>query len=337
MTRRTTWVLGVLAAAAAGCRAPRAELQVKRPPTLHLPPVKVLAVEDMQPATKGDDAIAAHVKAALISAINREGAIQAMDLGEARKRAAKEGLKIEAVLRGRVWADFVHIRGLKEPLITSDVVWDTNPQGVKYIAEASDKIDYQTYEIVKAFVNVQLSLIQLSGPEEKTIAALSGGRGWRERIGGGASRVMDLWTGRAEAAGAKGERSREALLRASADRAVAEFTKAISPHTVTIRAVIAKGRDGVAAQMIRQGKFMEAIDRLEPALKSPTKEQAPDLYNLGLAYEGLGDPALLDASILFYRRALEFDPENEDYADGIGRVEALMAGHAELRGGESLR
>ncbi len=76
--------------------------------------------------------------------------------------------------------------------------------------------------------------------------------------------------------------------------------------------------------MLRGGQYEQVISKLEPNLKSPTKERAPDLYNLGLAYEALGEPALLEAALVFYRKALDFDPENEDYAAGIGRVESLM-------------
>lgn len=322
-----------LAAALAGCRTPQVSLQVRRPPTLELPSVKVLAVDEFEPATKGDDALARYVRDQFIAAINREGAIQAMTLAEAREKSASAGLKIEAVLRGRVWADFVHLQGLREPVVTSDVVWAKTDKGIMYIAEAHDKVETQTYEIVKAFVSVQLNLVQLSGVEEKTIAALAGGRGWRERIGGGASSSFDLWSGRAEAAAAKGERNRDALLRVSADRAIGEFVRAISPHQETISAVIAKGGDDTAAGMIRSGQYEQAIQRLEPSLKSAGKDRAPDFYNLGLAYEALGDPGLLEASVLFYRKALEADPENQDYAAGMGRVEILMRGNAKLAGG----
>ncbi len=330
---RQVAALAVAAAALAGCRTPQVTLQVRRPPTLEMPPVKVLAVDDFEPATKGDDAIARYVRDQFIAIINREGAIQAMTLAEAREKSGSSGLKIEAVLRGRVWADFVHLQGLREPVVTSDVVWAKTDKGIMYIAEAHDKVETQTYEVVKAFVSVQLNLVQLSGPEEKTIAALSGGRGWRERIGGGSSSNFDLWSGRAEASAAKGERNREALLRVSADRAINEFVKAISPHKETITAVIAKGGDSTAAGMIRAGQYEEAIQRLEPGLKDAQKNRAPDLYNLGLAYEAMGDPALLEAAILFYRKALAFEPENEDYAAGMGRVELLMRGNSKLEGG----
>lgn len=323
----------VAAAILSGCKTPMATLQVRRPPTLELPSVKVLAFADFESATKGDDAIARYVRDQFIAGINREGAIQAMTLAEANERSAASGLKIEAILRGRVWADFVHIQGLREPVVTSDVVWETTDKGVKFIAEAHDKVETQTYEVVKAFVSIQLNLVQVSGVESKTIAALSGGRGFRQRIGGGSSSSYDLWTGRAEAAAAKGERNKDALLRLSADRAIREFVKAISPHQETITAVIAKGGDGSAASMIRSGQYDQAIQRLEPGLKSATKDRAPDLYNLGLAYEATGDTALLEAAVHFYRKALEFDPENEDYAAGLGRVERLMRGKAKLAEG----
>jgi hypothetical protein len=319
-------ILGiVVAAAAAGCRTPQAELQVRRPPRLQLPQVKVLAVDDLAPATAGDEGIARYVREALIASINREGAVRAMTLAEAREASGREGVKVEAVLRGRVWTDFVHLKGLREPIVTSDVTWSKTDKGIEYISETRDKVEYQTYEIVKAFVNIQLSVVYLAGPEEQTVAALSGGRGVRQRIGGGPARVMDLWTGRAEEAAAPGERSREALLRASVDKAVAEFTKGVSPYRETIRAVIA--RNGAAAQMIRSGKYAEAIAALEPGLASAGPDRAPDFYNLGLAYEALGDPMLLSVSIMFYRKALEANPDDEDAAAGIGRVEGMMADH----------
>lgn len=330
---RQAAALAVAAAALAGCKTPTATLQVLRPPTLELPSVKVLAVDEFEAATKGDDAIARYVRDQFIASINREGAIQAMTLAEAKEKSAATGLKIEAILRGRVWADFVHLQGLREPVVTSDVVWGTTDKGIKYIAEAHDKLETQTYEVVKAFVSVQLNLVQVSGVESKTIAALSGGRGYRERIGGGSFASFDLWTGRAEASAGKGERNKEALLRVSADRAIGEFVKAISPHKETINAVIAKGGDATAASMIRSGQYQEAIQRLEPGLRGAGKNRVPDLYNLGLAYEATGDPGLLDVSINFYRKALEFEPEDEDVAAGIGRVEKLMRGNAKLGGG----
>jgi hypothetical protein len=330
---RKAAALALAAAALAGCKTPTATLQVRRPPTLELPSVKVLAVDDFEPATKGDDAIARYVRDQFIASINKEGAIKAMTLEQAKAESAASGLKIEAILRGRVWADFVHIQGLREPIVTSDVSWATTDKGIKYIAEARDKVETQTYEVVKAFVSIQLNLVQVSGVESKTIAALSGGRGYRERIGGGAFSSFDLWSGRAEAASARGERNREALLRVSADRAIGEFVKAISPHKETINAVIAKGGDDAAASMIRAGQYEQAMQRLEPGLRNANKERAPDLYNLGLAYEAMGDPGLMEPAANFYRKALEFDPENEDYAAGLGRVELLMRNNARTAGG----
>lgn len=321
---RTAAVLA--AAALAGCSTPQVSLQVRRPPTLEMPPVKILAVAEFEPATPEDAAVARYVREQFMALLNKEGAIQAV----AYEAAKEKGVKVEAVLRGRVWADFVYEKDLREPKVESDVTWEKTDKGIVYIAETRDKVSVTSYEIVKAFVNVQVNLIDLKGADEKTIAALSGGRGWRERIGGGSFNNMNLWTGRAENA-SKGSRDREELLRASADRALAEFVRAISPHTETIQAIIAKGGDDGAAAMIRSGKYNEAIQRLEPGLQnSNDKKRAPDFYNLGLAYEALGDPGLLDIAIMFYRRALDFEPENEVFATGIGRVEGMMRGNERL-------
>src|SRR5262245_29579528 len=139
--------LAVAAVSLAGCRTPEVSLQVRRPPTLEMPAVKVLAVDVFEPASKDDAAVARYVRDQFLALLNKEGAIKAVTYEEAKEK----GTQIEAVLRGRVWADFVYEQGLREPKVDSDVTWEKTDKGIVYIAETRDKVTETTYEIVKAF------------------------------------------------------------------------------------------------------------------------------------------------------------------------------------------
>ncbi|MDT8447225.1 MAG: hypothetical protein RRB13_10085 [bacterium] len=104
-------------------------------------------------------------------------------------------------------------------------------------------------------------------------------------------------------------------LRARLSREAAQaLTQQISQHQVPF-ALDLSGGDGVAINLIKGGAFNEAINRLE-ALPAPL--DAGDQYNLGVAYEAMGEYAQARRK---YGAGLDADPGSSLFKQALQRVQ----------------
>jgi len=92
-----------------------------------------------------------------------------------------------------------------------------------------------------------------------------------------------------------------------------KFTKKIARHEVEFQLNLASG-DGAAANLIRGGAFEAAINRLESL---PTPLESGDLYNLGVAYEAIGERTQAKRK---FQQGQKQDPGNGLFKDGLKRL-----------------
>ncbi len=86
---------------------------------------------------------------------------------------------------------------------------------------------------------------------------------------------------------------------------------------------IASGGDIQGKLLVEAGAYEMAIERLQDVTK--TIKLPADLYNLGLAFEAIGEYGLANT---LYTDAWEKDKTNLLYAQGLGRLEKVLRENA---------
>lgn len=312
-----------------GCQPRGTALNLKRPARIDLPGVHRVAVVDFQPGNSNEKSqqAAALLKQSLIQLIQKEGALEVMDL----RTAQEAGARADAIITGKVWGELdTDHPGAETALKSNDVLGGLLGGGG---GSSRDYVEYIPYNAVRGFLKGQLTLIRFKEGKEETLAVLTAGSGVRQKQGGlNQMTFFDLFNTR-PAASAPIAGGPEGILPALANRVAVEFTALVSPHTEKVAVGIAENGDSRALDLIRRGRFSDAIKLLEPRLPAgrDTKSQGPDLYNLGLAYEGLGTVDGLLAARDTYKRGVMVEGENPIHAEGLGRAEMLLREHQRLQ------
>ncbi|OGH01060.1 MAG: hypothetical protein A2600_01365 [Candidatus Lambdaproteobacteria bacterium RIFOXYD1_FULL_56_27] len=96
------------------------------------------------------------------------------------------------------------------------------------------------------------------------------------------------------------------------------FVRRISRHTVPF-ALNVSGGDGQASVLIKAGAFNQAINRLESL---PQPLGSDDLYNLGVAYEAMGEVSNAKRQ---FQKGLDQDPKNQRFLEALAR-QSLQSG-----------
>lgn len=90
------------------------------------------------------------------------------------------------------------------------------------------------------------------------------------------------------------------------------FVRRISRHTVPFELNVSGG-DGQASVLIKAGAFNQAINRLESL---PQPLGMDDLYNLGVAYEAMGEVSNAKRQ---FQKGLDQDPQNRRFLEALAR------------------
>ena len=121
---------------------------------------------------------------------------------------------------------------------------------------------------------------------------------------------------------------KERIVQQLVETSLQSFIRTISPHKVSVGAEVASGGKANAGSLLLEGKAGEARNKIQ---EIPAGErEADDWYNLGLAFEAsaLSVDDYEDAR-RFYIPALDMDPVNRMFAQGVGRTERYL-GEARL-------
>ena len=116
-------------------------------------------------------------------------------------------------------------------------------------------------------------------------------------------------------------KERTRVLNSLADESLKTFIRTISPYKITAYIQIAESGSEKAIRLIKKGEWKKARTLLQ---KSRSRSPA-DEYNYGLTFEG-GAESMDDYRTAkeLYLSALNSDPDNFVYAQGIGRMERRL-------------
>ncbi len=100
-----------------------------------------------------------------------------------------------------------------------------------------------------------------------------------------------------------------------------EFTKQIMPHREKIKSEILRGGDSVAVKLIENNALNLAINRLDNIVSESSDPDVEDVYNLGLAYEVLGE---ITQALVYYQKANDIDSGEAVVKSALKRVRRIV-------------
>ena len=86
----------------------------------------------------------------------------------------------------------------------------------------------------------------------------------------------------------------------------------ISKYNVETTVYVAPG-DSIGINLINGNAYQKAINHLE----NLAEKSEADNYNLGLAYESVGER---NQALKYYQAASDMSPENEEYINSVNRL-----------------
>ncbi len=100
-----------------------------------------------------------------------------------------------------------------------------------------------------------------------------------------------------------------------------DYAKKIIPHKQKISSEIMSGGDSVSVDLIENGAFNLAINRLDNIVTKTDDPDYEDLYNLGLCYEALNE---LRPALEYYLKAGDQQPDNDVVQTALKRVRRIV-------------
>ena len=255
---------------------------------------------------------------------------------------------VDALIFGRCWVGYLEADGVKHEKVTLED-WDYRGQEARITASREELVasDYKTasavlvvqYTAVRFRPRLEIlfvtTTVQSLRQDEGGGIVISKTRGGAFGLGGGFGGGGR--EGKSESTGSKPAGGTVPLalevFSYLSHEAANGFVEQISPTTTEIEIEVADG-DKTAANLIRAGAYREASRLLRQITQNQkqgtraykkAEDRAPDLYNLGLAWEAQG-PAYYEDAIIAYRKAVESDPETVFFASGLGRIARLLEG-----------
>ncbi|MCE9582715.1 MAG: hypothetical protein K8T20_09500 [Planctomycetes bacterium] len=286
------------------------------------------------------------------SVVDLEGQDKIYDMdglaGLVGKPTFKPGV-VDALIFGRCWVGYLEADGEKREKVTLED-WDYRGKAPRIMTSREEMVT-SDYKTASAVLVVQYTAVRFRPRLEilfvtTTVQSLrqdEGGGIVESTTRGGVLGILNAFGGSGKQEGkteTKGTKpsggtvplALEAFSYLSHEAANA-FVEQISPTTTEIQVEIADG-DKTSGNLIRAGAYVEASRRLRMITQggkegtkkySKPEDKAPDLYNLGLAFEAQG-PAFYEDAVLAYRKAVEADTEKELFASGLGRIARLLEG-----------
>lgn len=252
--------------------------------------------------------------------------------------------EVDAVINGKIWIDFEKTDGVD--VAKAEMLYVQGGTPGENLNISVEKLLWWPFKNMRGTLILESKLTRLNPTEIVAITADS--RSFSHKVGGKPKGLMEN-LGDATAAASKVasdqnkdndedakenevENSNEVL--PSFEQVTSELATSIATNFVRRIAVTKKMRAYTIAQkgdprgalLIEAGAYNKAIETLQNTVAQ--KENPEDLYNLGLAFEALGE---IGTASNFYKKAFEYDKENLTYAQGIGRIERLLRERPTLR------
>lgn len=270
---------------------------------------------------------------------------QALENDAALQKAIAAGgfqvTEVNAVINGKIWLDVVNIDGVELDKVELEYVQGGREGSFNYTVQS---LVFWPYKSVRGTLALELKLTRLNPTE--VIAVTFDTRQYSHKLGGKPADLQEqiragaqmlsttIVNNQAEQQENVIEESDlvlpnfEQIVADMAESIAAQFIRRVSITQKSVSYPIATGGNASARMLIEAGAYNKAIDTLTGVLDSSVVKNPDDLYNLGLSYEASGDFGLAAVS---YNDAIQADPVNLIYAQGLGRIEQMRRGNRRLR------
>ncbi len=250
--------------------------------------------------------------------------------------------EVDAVLNGKVWVDVIVTDGVEIAKTDLEFKQGGREGSFNYTVEI---LSYWPYKSVNGTMALELKLTRLFPTDVLSVTFDS--RSYSDKVGG---KPADLQTKIAQgvysiSSLAAGSGSKEEgddkieesdlvlpnfnqLIANLSESIAAQFSRKVALTLKKVDYSIASGGNKTAAMLIEAGAYEKAIEVLSTALDQAENKQPDDYYNLGLCFEAIGDYGLASVS---YSDAINLEPGNLLYAQGIGRIDRLKRENRKLR------
>ena len=232
----------------------------------------------------------------------------------------------QAVISGKVWVEVDHVDG--SDILEQDLSFISGGKGS--ISISVEKLVWWPYKSIRGNLTLQLKMTQIQPTQVLVVSNES--RRFAQRIGGaplgGFDKLNQIASDLTAGAGDDEDRFNvvqgdqlvlpgfEQLLGSLAGSITTDFARKVAITETQLALPVATGGDPRGKLLVEAGAYEMAIDHLQKLTAQEPKDQ--DLYNLGLAFEALGEIGL---ARIQYRQAFEKDQANPLYALGLGRLE----------------
>ena len=247
--------------------------------------------------------------------------------------------RVDAIIEGDIWIDVNHFDG--SDLDKVPLKYILRGQGKNDPAYTVDALAFFPYKSMNASLSVSLRMIKIDPTE--LLAVATDIRSFRHKIGGKpkdltsqitqvTAQAQDITvTSSQENQGDEIEieesdnalPSFEQVISEMAESVSAQFMKDIAVSTKSINVSMVKS-DSQILDLMKARAYEKAIEKLNAL----TQRSPNDQYNLGLCYEALGEYGLASVA---YNEALELEPTNLTFAQGVGRIERVKRDYRQVR------
>lgn len=245
-----------------------------------------------------------------------------------------EGYKsrqIDGVINGKIWIQMQKTDGSDIDKADMTYVQGGSAQGVDVSVQ---KLLWWPYKSMRGNLTMEIKLTRLT--PTRVVAISTDSRTFSHRVGGAPAGILEKMTS-ATASLADALESKEGAIEnsdavfPSFEQLISDLSTSIATSLVRRVAVtekwveypIASGGDIQGKLLVEAGAYEMAIERLQEVTKN--LKMPADLYNLGLAFEAIGEYGLANT---FYTDAWEKDKTNLLYAQGLGRLEKVLRENA---------
>ena len=300
-------------------------------------------IERMELTQEGKKRIAKQIRAKVVNALSLSSYFSLVYTDEfaelendaaLQKLISAEGYKtrqVDAVINGKIWLQLQKTDGSEVGKSDMKFVQGGSSDGLDLSVQ---KVLWWPYKSMRGNLTVEIKLTRLTPTE--IVAVYTDTKTFGRHVGGkpeeSKESARELLSARNAKERAKLESS-DAVFPSFAQLAsdlassiAAEFVGRVAVTEKWVEREVATGGDFQAKLLIEAGAYEMAIDRLGRVTSG--KKRAADFYNLGLAFEAIGEYGLARTS---YNDAWEIDKSSLSFAQGLGRIEKVLRENPRVR------
>ncbi len=300
-------------------------------------------VERMELTQEGKERIAKQIRAKVVNALSLSSYFSLVYTDEfaelendaaLQKLISAEGYKtrqVDAVINGKIWLQLQKTDGSEVGKSDMKFVQGGSSEGLDLSVQ---KVLWWPYKSMRGNLTVEIKLTRLTPTE--IVAVYTDTKTFGRHVGGkpeeskeSARELLSVRNAKERAKLESSDAVFPSFAQLASDLAssiAAEFVGRVAVTEKWVEREVAAGGDFQAKLLIEAGAYEMAIDRLGRVTSG--KRRAADFYNLGLAFEAIGEYGLARTS---YNDAWEIDKSSLLFAQGLGRIEKVLRENPRVR------